>query len=201
MNLAFLTPTGPLAESPIASATTAAGAVFVERDGWRVAARFDTLEAEAAVVSTTVGWADMSHIRKTEVGSDDMEHAFWISKDRALVLGVEADGLDITTQLAAVAVAGPLARELIARFCALDLRAHLAPPGTFLPGSIARTPGYVLVQEPDRFLLLFGAALALYVWAVVSDAGDHLGGKPVGAVVLSAIPSSCSSSEEGIANA
>ncbi len=92
--------------------------------------------------------------------------------------------LDATCGLAALSLIGPEARELLARFCAIDVRPALAPPGAFRPGSVARTPGYVLVEAEDRLLVLVGWALGEYLWQVVADAADRLGGGPVGAEAL-----------------
>jgi heterotetrameric sarcosine oxidase gamma subunit len=89
--------------------------------------------------------------------------------------------LDVTTQFAALRLGGPQARELLARFCALDLRDQNAPVASFSPGSVARTPGFVLREAADQFIILTGAALAEYLWTVVSDAGRRLGGQPIGA--------------------
>ena len=36
----------------------------------------------------------------------------------------------------------------------------------------------ILVQDTDRFLLLFGWAVGEYVWTVVEDAARSLGGGP-----------------------
>ena len=58
------------------------------------------------------------------------------------------------------------------------------PVGAFRPGSVARTPGYVLREDDDRFLMLFGWALGEYVWTVVADAAGDLGGAPVGVDAL-----------------
>lgn len=134
----------------------------------------------------------------TEMGSAVEIDAGWycpVAPDRALVLGQAAGGLvlhpdrferggarvcDLTAALAALAVVGPGARELFARFCALDLRECSLPVGGFRPGSIMRTPGYVLREDRDRFLMLFGAAYAQYAWEVVADAAASLGGRPVG---------------------
>jgi len=92
--------------------------------------------------------------------------------------------VDVTCGLAALSLMGPDARELLARFCAIDVRPHLTPPAAFRPGSVARTPGYVLVEAPDRLLVLVGWALGEYLWHVVGDAAAELGGGPVGAEAL-----------------
>jgi heterotetrameric sarcosine oxidase gamma subunit len=90
------------------------------------------------------------------------------------------DALDVTCNYAALTIIGPQARETIARFCALDLRPQTSPPHSFRPASIARQPGMLLVQDEDRFLLLFGWAIAEYMWTVVADAANPLGGSPIG---------------------
>lgn len=94
--------------------------------------------------------------------------------------------LDVTSQFAALRIGGPLARETFARFCALDLRPERMPVGACMPGSVARTPGVVVRMATDQYVLLTGAALAIYLWSVVSDAGGRLGGRPVGVDALSA---------------
>jgi heterotetrameric sarcosine oxidase gamma subunit len=103
----------------------------------------------------------------------------------------EAAGLasvvELTSALCALTISGPLAREVFARFCALDLRPPITPVGGFRPGSVARTPGMVLREAPERYLALVGAALGEYLWAVVEDAGRHLGGRPAGVDALSAL--------------
>jgi hypothetical protein len=73
---------------------------------------------------------------------------------------------------------------VIARFCALDLRPSIAPANSFRPGSIARQPGMILVEAPDRFLLLFGWAVGEYMWTVVEDGARRLGGSPIGLEAL-----------------
>jgi hypothetical protein len=52
------------------------------------------------------------------------------------------------------------------------------------PGSIARQPGIVVREAENRYLFLFGWALGEYMWTVVSDAAEHLGGRPAGVNVL-----------------
>ena len=92
--------------------------------------------------------------------------------------------VDLTSGLAALTLAGPGCGELLARFCAIDSRRSVTPVDGFRPGSIARTPGYLLRERDDRLLVLVGWALGEYLWEVVADAAGHLGGGPVGADAL-----------------
>ena len=194
MTLDFLTPSPDvLAHSPMERCARAAGARFEARDGWLVAVAYDREPA-------STGWADMSHLGKLEVAgrseaaSDD---ARWctISPRRSLVIAeppvarelrerLGARAVDVTTAYAALAVVGPGAREVLARQCALDLRPATTPVGAFRPGSVARTPAFVLYEAEERYLVLFGAALGEYMWTVVADAAEHVGGAPIGADAL-----------------
>jgi glycine cleavage system aminomethyltransferase T len=109
-------------------------------------------------------------------------------RDRLLASAAGANGLasviDTTTSQGAMTIAGPLARETFARFTAIDLRPHITPVHAFRPGSVARTGGAILCEAPDRYLMLFGAALGQYVWTLVADAAGYLGGGPIGVDAL-----------------
>jgi glycine cleavage system aminomethyltransferase T len=182
---------GAIARSPMERQARAAGARFEVRGGWNVAVAY---AGEAG--DRPVAWADVSHLRKLEVhGAHELTlgtasragGAWWcpVTRDRTLAIGAaDADGLDVTTTLAALTIAGPLAREVFARFSALDLRPRAMPVGGFRPGSLACTPGYVLREDDDRFLMLFGWALGEYMWTVVADAAKSLGGAPIGVDAL-----------------
>jgi heterotetrameric sarcosine oxidase gamma subunit len=98
-----------------------------------------------------------------------------------------ASVVDVTTAHGVLAIAGPLARELFARFTAIDLRPQVTPVRGFRPGSLARVPGAILRDAEERYLMLFGAALGRYVWTVVADAAESLGGAPVGVDALGRI--------------
>jgi glycine cleavage system aminomethyltransferase T len=154
----------------------------------------------ASIVSTSVR-------ERLELGrATRAEGAWWCpySAERAVVLcppadtaalrehltraAADASGLasviDTTTALGALTIAGPLAREVFARFTAIDLRPQVTPVFGFRPGSVARTGGAIVCEAPDRYLMVFGAALGQYVWTVVADAAEHLGGGPVGVDAL-----------------
>jgi heterotetrameric sarcosine oxidase gamma subunit len=88
--------------------------------------------------------------------------------------------VDVSTVFAAMTILGPLSREVFARFSALDLRPKVTPIGGLRPGSIARQPAILIREDEDRFLFLFGWGTGEYIWTVVSDAAESLGGAPVG---------------------
>jgi aminomethyltransferase len=95
---------------------------------------------------------------------------------------------EVTTNFAAMTLVGPQAREVFARFCALDLRPAVTPVRALRPGSIARQPGILIREAEDRYLFLFGWATGEYVWSVVADAGEHLGGRAIGVDALAELP-------------
>jgi glycine cleavage system aminomethyltransferase T len=199
VTLEFLSPAPTaVARSPMEREALAAGATLEQRDGWNVAVSFDGEERHLS----SVAFADRSHIGKLELNDEHglelgqatlKDEAWWCptSRERALVL-CESDRtialreqlgdavVDLTSAMGALTIAGPLAGELFARFTALDLRPQVTPVHGFRPGSVSRTPGAVLREAEDRWLMLFGAALGSYVWTVVADAAASLGGGPVG---------------------
>ena len=182
-----------------------------ERVGWADVSQLGKLEIQAgaedlaAIVARVTGGAETQLGRATRAAE-----AWWcpMTAERTLVLcapnalgdlrerledaaaGVagSASVTDVSTVFGAMTVVGPLARELFARFCALDLRPSATPVQGLRPGSVARSPGVVLRESEDRFLMLFGWALGQYMWTVVSDAGEHLGGSPVGVDALGPVP-------------
>ena len=100
-----------------------------------------------------------------------------------------ASVIEMTAAYGSNALVGPLSRETFARTMALDLRPDHFAEGDFAPVSVARTPGMVLREGGDRFLHLFGAGFAHYVWTVFVDAARHLGGRAVGVTALGATTS------------
>ena len=181
-----------------------------ERVGWADVSQLGKLEIQAdaddlaAIVAQATGGAELQLGRATRAAD-----AWWcpLTRERALVLcgpgtltdlrerlddaaavAGPASVTDVSTVFGAMTVIGPLARELFARFCALDLRPSATPVQGLRPGSVARGPGVILREGEDRFLMLFGWALGQYIWTVVADAGEHLGGSPVGVDALGPVP-------------
>ena len=211
-SLAFLAPDADaqtaIARTPMERRARAAGAQFDVRDGWNVAISYGSAaDVEQARTTETVGFADCSWIRKLELhggalGSlglalgvaDQRDGAWWcpVTPSRVLLLGSPAapelpegvSAVDLTSGLAAMTLVGPGCRELLARFCAIDVRPAISPVKAFRPGSVARTPGYVLVEGENQLLLMIGWALGEYLWETVQDAAEQLGGGPVGADAL-----------------
>jgi glycine cleavage system aminomethyltransferase T len=200
--LAFLTPESSsetiCARSPMERLAREAGARFERRSGWNVAVGYGERDRDWA--RETVGFADRSYLRKLEVHApipdfqggvaEQRDGAWWcpVTPSRMLVLGEPTGELpgsstvvDLTCGLAALSLIGPAAGELLARFCAIDVRDKVTPVGGFRPGSVARTPGYVLREAEDRLLVMVGWALGEYLWRVVADAAERLEGGPVGA--------------------
>jgi glycine cleavage system aminomethyltransferase T len=190
-----------VARSPMERRAVAAGAVLERRSGWNVAVRYgEDPSVERIRLTETVGFADRSQLPSFELhGAHGLalgtaarrEGAWWcpVTPARALALGgprPEGTVVEMTSGLAAIALVGPGWRELLARFCAIDPREGSLPVAAFRPGSVARIPGYVLREAPERLLVLCGWALGEYLWEVVADAAEHLGGGPVGADALDA---------------
>lgn len=197
--LAFMTTDADApARSPMHHLAERAGAQFELVDGFEVA----TAYANGGDYSRTVAFADRSHLVKLECNgarpralqlgqAERIDGVWWcpITPERTLLLGgpqarAAAEGtgseiVDLTAGLAALALIGPDANELLARFCAIDVRPQITPVKAFRPGSIARTPGYLLKTGEHELLIMVGAALGGYLWEVVADAAAHLGGGPV----------------------
>ncbi len=186
------------ARSPMHQLAERAGAQFELIDGFEVA----TAYPNAGEYSRTVAFADRSHLVKLELTgpqphtlkpglAERVDGTWWcpVTPDRTLLLGgpparaaaqsTHAKIVDLTSGLAALALIGPGANELLARFCAIDVRPQITPVKGFRPGSIARTPGYLLKTGEHELLIMVGAALGSYLWEVVADAAEHLGGGPV----------------------
>lgn len=213
--LSVATDGGAIARGPMERQAAAAGARFEVRDGWNVATSYAGEDAAAG------GWADVSHLRKIELHgapgvalqfgrATRIDGAWWcpLSAERTLVIGGDpgecagaASTVDVTTSYGALVIFGPPAREIFSRFTAIDVRESALPVAGLRPGSVARTPGMLLRESPERFLMLFGWALGEYVWTVVADAASGTGAGPVGLDALPPIEDPAGAPLEGVAGA
>jgi len=167
---------GPaVARSPMAHRAVAAGASLERRGGW-----------EVVVTDPSSAFADRSHLRKLELLGEHgaplgtarlAEDGAWrcpIRPDRMLVVGGEGavpeGALEMTCAYVAMELRGPDAAEILARFCAIDVRPQVMPVGAFRPGSVARTPGYVLRTGEQSLLIFAGWAFGEYLWETVETA-------------------------------
>jgi heterotetrameric sarcosine oxidase gamma subunit len=146
------------------------------------------LELGSAAPAAGTWWCPYTRMRALAICEPAALHDL---RGRLQEVAAEHEGLtsvvDVTTGFAALAIEGPRARELFARFTAIDLRDLVTPIHGFRPGSVARTPGAILRQSERRWLMLFGAALGQYMWTVVADAAESLGGGPVASDVLTRV--------------
>ena len=181
-----------------------------ETAAWADTSHLGKLEVQAdpadlsAIVSNAAGGAEL------ELGTASLiDGAWWcpMTRSRLIVIcapaklaairealtdaAATASGsvsiVDVTTVFAALVIVGPAAREVFARFSALDLRAQVTPIHGLRPGSIARQPATLIREGEDRFIFWFGWGTGEYMWTVVADAAEHLGGGPIGLDALAAL--------------
>ncbi len=135
-------------------------------------------------------------LNSPETAAEGAVAALWLGPDEWLVIGPDRDGAgaaaladrlraaldgqfaavtDVSETYSVIAVAGPSARDVLAKGCPLDLH-----PGRFGPGHVAQT----LLGRADVILHRIGAetyelycrrSFAEYLWAWLEDAGLEYG--------------------------
>ena len=99
------------------------------------------------------------------------------------------DVVDVTSSFAALTLVGPLAREVFARFCAIDLRSGAHPARRLAPRLDRPPAGHLICEAEDR-----SAAVRLGDGRVRVDGRrrrrHHLGGGPIGVDALAEHPES-----------
>jgi sarcosine oxidase, subunit alpha len=88
--------------------------------------------------------------------------------------------VDLTAAYAAFELRGPLARSVLERLSAIDVRPDSLPPGGVRAGMVARVPATLVCLEWQTFLVLVGAPEAPDAWEIALDEGEPLGLRAVG---------------------
>ena len=99
---------------------------------------------------------------------------------RAALAGVHAAITDVTDGRVAFRVAGPSARDVLAKGCPLDLHARAFPPGRCAQSLLAKASVLIhLVDDgPERgpsFDVYVARSFAHYLWTWLEDAGREYG--------------------------
>ena len=99
---------------------------------------------------------------------------------RAALAGVHAAIADVTDGRVAFRVAGPSARDVLAKGCPLDLHARAFPPGRCAQSLLAKASVLIhLVDDgPERgpgFDVYVARSFADYLWTWLEDAGREYG--------------------------
>jgi hypothetical protein len=166
-----------VAHSPMERRLGEAGATFAERDGWLVATHVPREEARELVVR------DVTAFHRVHEGADGVLVEFRAGDGtEPLVVGFLWNGedrpperaTDVSAGYAALQVAGRGATTVLRRLTELEL--------DDLPkvGALAHVRAIVVRDDEESYRLVFEQEYAHYLWEVVVDAAEPLGGGPVG---------------------
>ncbi len=206
----------PVKRSALARRHRALGAAMAARDGWEVAGRFAAPEEEARRAREGAVLADVSWIGKLEVKGVDpkvqapspagsrrvwrLARGQWIvtfepedreaaeREIRALASLYPCVRMtDVTSALAALLLAGPRSRDVLAKLTSLDLSERAMADLACGQASLAQVHALVLRQDLGTlpaFRLLVGRESAEHVWDAVVHAGRDLDLAPAGLEAL-----------------
>jgi sarcosine oxidase subunit gamma len=99
---------------------------------------------------------------------------------REALAGVHAAITEVTEGRAAFRVAGPSARDVLAKGCPLDLHARAFPPGRCAQSLLAKASVLIHLVEDDPeqgpvFDVYVARSFAHYLWTWLEDAGREYG--------------------------
>jgi heterotetrameric sarcosine oxidase gamma subunit len=172
----------PIGKSPMQRQLAEAGAEFEERDG-RLVATFVPGEEDLRIRVR-----DVTHLYRVEEAEGDVEvelgdGAYGVrpptGRGRTVVARLreragppEEKVMDLSAAWAALEVDGAGADRVLRRLTELDL------DSLPLIGQLAHIRALVARPEEDRFLIVFPQEYGHYLWEVVLDAAEPLGGGP-----------------------
>jgi glycine cleavage system aminomethyltransferase T len=166
----------PLARSSMERHLREAGAAFAERVGWLVATHVPGQEDRRLVVR------DVTHLHRVRESADGVlvEFAPGDGREPVVVGRVWAGGgdrppeatPDVSAGYAALHLEGPGATTLLRRLTEMPLDALPAA------GAVAHVRAWVVEDGEESYRLLFAQEYGHYLWEVVVDAAEPLGGGP-----------------------
>jgi Aminomethyltransferase folate-binding domain len=166
----------PLARSSMERRLREAGAGFEERDGWLVATHVPGEEDRRLAVR------DVTHLHRVRESADGVLVSFARGDGREpVVVGrVWAGGgdrppeatPDVSAGYAALQIEGPGATTVLRRLTEMPLDALPAV------GAVAHVRVWVVRDGDESYRLLFEQEYGHYLWEVVVDAAEPLGGGP-----------------------
>ncbi|MDQ3858196.1 MAG: hypothetical protein M3327_07085 [Actinomycetota bacterium] len=145
----------PLARSPMARRLREAGAELEERDGWLVAVRVPGEEERPLKIR-------------------DVTHEPGRPSNSLLLAGTPAEGRESDAGFAALEIEGPGATTVLRRLTELPLDDLPAV------GALAQIRAWIVRLGEERYRLFFEQEYGHYLWEVVVDAAEPLGGGPAG---------------------
>jgi glycine cleavage system aminomethyltransferase T len=181
------------------------GAVMTTHHGWQTPARFAQASQEAAAVSDTAGLADLSWMSKFDLKGSGVETLPALGEDvRSWKLGpahllVTCDPAvspsfpgsllitDVTSVLAQFLLAGPSARQILAKLSSLNVSERALADGGCAQTSLAHAHATVLRQDlrsVPAFYLLVARDYGEFVWEAVLHAGHEFHLAPFGLEAL-----------------
>jgi glycine cleavage system aminomethyltransferase T len=181
------------------------GAVMTAHHGWQTPARFAQASQEAAAVSDTAGLADLSWMSKFDLKGSGVETLPALGEGvRSWKLGpthllVTCDPAvrpsfpgtvlvtDVTSVFAQFLLAGPCARQILAKLSSLNVSERALPDGGCAQTSLAHTHAAALRQDLKSVLafhLLVARDYGEFVWEAVLHAGHEFHLAPFGLEAL-----------------
>ena len=166
----------PLARSSMERALREAGAAFEERDGWLVATHVPGQQRRRLAVR------DVTHLHRIRESAEGVLIEFSQDEGRAPVVAGRVWGgdgdrppeetPDVTAGYAALQIEGPGATTVLRRISEMPLDTL---PGA---GAVAHIRAWVIRDGDDSYRLLCAQEYGHYLWEVVVDAAEPLGGGP-----------------------
>jgi glycine cleavage system aminomethyltransferase T len=154
----------PVAKSPMQRRLAEASAEFEERDGRLVATRVPGEE------DLRIRVRDVTHLYRVAETTGRGRTVVARRREEAGELG--DDVMDMSAAWAALELEGPGADRVLRRLTDLDL------DDLPLVGQLAHIRALVVRTDNDRFLVVFPQEYGHYLWEVVVDAAEPLGGGP-----------------------